>query len=429
MNGRDWHRVALSEVASLQLSSVDKKSKPDEQRVRLCNYTDVYNNDFIRSDMEFMWATATEREVSKCSLYVGDVIITKDSEKYDDIGVPAFIREEISDLVCGYHLAILRPAKPVIDGMFLFYMLKHNETKHQFHARANGITRFGLRKDDIKSVEIFVPPLHEQQRIARILGTIDDKIELNRRMSKTLEEMARALFRSWFVDFYPIRAKIEGRWRPGESLPGLPAYLYDLFPDSLVHSKIGEIPEGWETGILGEHFRLTMGQSPPGSTYNNIGNGLPFFQGRTDFGFRYPTNRRFCTAPSRVADPGDTLVSIRAPVGDINMAWEMSCIGRGVAALRHRSESSSFTYYSALMIQDQIQQYEHTGTVFGAITKGQFASLPTVEPPTVVVNEFGKYASPWDHLIRLATKQTNMLSSLRDALLPQLMSGSVRRET
>ena len=105
----DWRKVALNDVIELTLSSVDKKSKPNEHAVKLCNYMDVYSNSFIHSGLDFMEATATEREISRCSLAIGDVVITKDSEKYDDIGVPAVVREDIPDLVCGYHLAILAP--------------------------------------------------------------------------------------------------------------------------------------------------------------------------------------------------------------------------------------------------------------------------------------------------------------------------------
>jgi Restriction endonuclease S subunits len=173
--------------------------------------------------------------------------------------------------------------------------------------------------DSFDHLTVPIPPLPEQRAIAHILGTLDDKIELNRRMSETLEQMARALFKAWFVDFEPVRAKMEGRWRRGESLPGLPAHLYDLFPDRLVDSELGEIPEGWRVGTVDEEFDLTMGQSPPGDTYNEIGDGVPFYQGSSDFGFRFPTRRMYCTAPTRLAKAGDTLVSVRASVGDINM--------------------------------------------------------------------------------------------------------------
>ena len=165
-----------------------------------------------------------------------------------------------------------------------------------------------------------------------ILGTLDVKIELNRRMNETFEAMVRALFKSWFVDFDPVRAKSEGRD------PGLPKHIADLFPDRIVDSELGEISEGWHVGSVIDEFDLTMGQSPPGDTYNEAGEGLPFYQGRSDFSFRFPNRRVYCTAPTRFAKAGDTLISVRAPVGDINMASEECAIGR-VAAAIHKSGS------------------------------------------------------------------------------------------
>ena len=422
----EWRRVVLGDLIDLQLSSVDKKSKADEQTVKLCNYTDVYNNSFIHAGIDFMTATATEREILQCSLIAGDVVITKDSEKHDDIGVPALVREDVPNLVCGYHLAILRPRLSEADGMYLFYALSTDETQQQFHSFANGITRFGLRKADIGLVEIPLPPLHEQRAIARILSTLDDKIELNRRMNETLEQMARALFKSWFVDFDPVRAKVEGRWRRGESLPGLPAEHYDLFSDRLVDSELGEIPEGWEVKALGDCFNVAMGQSPPGSTYNEEGEGLPFFQGNADFGFRYPEQSRYCTAPTRIASADDTLVSVRAPVGAINMAWEECCIGRGVAALRHNSGSASFAYYYMRVLQEEIRQYEHTGTVFGAITKRQFEALRVIDPPPDLIDCFERQVQVLDRCVRSNASDSRNLTDQRDALLPKLVSGEVR---
>ena len=260
----------------------------------------------------------------------------------------------------------------------------------------------------------------EQRAVAHVLGALDDKIELNRRMNETLEAMAQALFQSWFVDFDPVRAKMEGHDT------GLPKDVADLFPDRLTDSEHGEIPEGWKAMSLGECYNLTMGQSPPGNTYNGHNDGLPFFQGRTDFGDRFPENRKFCTAPTRIAQPGDTLVSVRAPVGDINMAWERCCIGRGVAALRHKSGSSLFTYYSVLAVQNKINFYEHTGTVFGAINRKQFEELTMSEPGPELVNAFDAYATPVDIRIRSNVFESRTLTALRDVVLPKLISGEVR---
>lgn len=143
-------------------------------------------------------------------------------------------------------------------------------------------------RGDFYNLAVRLPPLPEQQAIAPILSTLDDKTELNRRMNETREAMARALLKSWFVDFDPVGANMEGRWRRGESLPGPRAGHYDLFPDRFVASELEKIPEGWEVKMLEECFNLTMGKSPPGNTYNDNGQGLPFFQENAHFGFRYP---------------------------------------------------------------------------------------------------------------------------------------------
>ena len=132
------------------------------------------------------------------------------------------------------------PSHLKFPGLYLYYALQAQDVQHQFHSFANGITRFGLRKSDIELVEIPSPPLKEQQDIAHVLGTLDDKIELNRRMNRTLEEMARAIFQDWFVDFGPTRAKMEGQE------PYLPPELWDLFPGRNRGLGTGEIPEGWD---------------------------------------------------------------------------------------------------------------------------------------------------------------------------------------
>ncbi len=319
---------------------------------------------------------------------------------------------------------VIRGRPDVTDNDFAYYLTQWDGVCEYAISQMTGTS--GRQRVPVGSLDhltVLIPPLTEQRAIAHVLGTLDDKIELNRRMNETLEGMARALFKSWFVDFEPVRAKMEGRWRRGESLPGLPAELWDLFPGRLVGSEVGTVPEGWEVRALGECFDLTMGQSPPGSTYNDDGDGLPFFQGSTDFQFRYPDNRRFCTAPTRIAEPGDTMVSVRAPVGDINMAWERCCIGRGLAALRHKSGSAAYTYYAIWAAQPEIGQYEHTGTVFGAIGGKQFRALQVLEPPEETIAAFHRIGWDLDSRIRSNVDESRSLATQRDALLPKLMSG------
>jgi len=235
--------------------------------------------------------------------------------------------------------------------------LTHPAVKSYIESFNAGGSRRAITKGHIESFEIALPPLAEQRAIAHILGTLDDKIELNQRMSETLEAMARALFKSWFVDFDPVRAKAEGRD------PGLPRSVADLFPDRFEDSELGEIPAGWDVGSVDDEFDLTMGQSPPGETYNEAGEGLPFYQGRADFGFRFPTLRVYCTSPTRFAKAGDSLISVRAPVGDINMASEHCAIGRGVAAARHKTASRSYTYQFMKSLDEVFARFEAEGLV------------------------------------------------------------------
>jgi len=305
---------------------------------------------------------------------------------------------------------------------FVVAFFKTPEGQHKLLANTSqvGVPSIAQPVTYLRTIEIPLPPLEEQRAIAHILGTLDDKIELNRRISETLEAIARALFQSWFVDFDPVRAKAEGRD------PGLPPHLADLFPDRFEDSELGEIPEGWEVGLLDDQFDLTMGQSPPGHTYNDVGDGVPFYQGRTDFGFRFPKHRIYCTAPTRLASKGDTLISVRAPVGDINMAAEDCAIGRGVAAVRHRTGSRSYTYQFMHAKANDFRRFEAEGTVFGAICKKDFQAMVCVVPPRELVLEFERLVAPLDERIEIADRESRTLAALRDTLLPRLVSGELR---
>ena len=169
---RQWRQVRLGQVAEVTISSVDKRTVPGEQPIRLCNYTDVYGNDVIQPTMNLMRATATAAEIERCHLKVGDVLITKDSEDPSDIAVPAIVVESCADLICGYHLAILRPGGE-IDGLFLKYLFDLPRNRAYFGARANGATRFGLTLSSIERAVLDIPSLAVQRRIANVLWTCD----------------------------------------------------------------------------------------------------------------------------------------------------------------------------------------------------------------------------------------------------------------
>ena len=165
----NWEAKPLRSAADYVVSNVDKVPDDDEVPVRLCNYTNVYNNESITLAIDFMHATASEAEIAKFGLEVDDVLITKDSESWDDIGVPALVRETAGDLVCGYHLALLRPLKHKMDGAFLFRCLQAKLVRVQLELAANGVTRFGIPKSEIGTIRLPVPPLLQQRAIADYL--------------------------------------------------------------------------------------------------------------------------------------------------------------------------------------------------------------------------------------------------------------------
>ncbi len=179
-------------------------------------------------------------------------------------------------------------------------------------------------------------------------------------------------------------------------------------------------------GCVDDVFDLTMGQSPPGTTYNEIGEGIPFYQGRADFKFRFPERRIYCTAPTRFAKAGDTLISVRAPVGDINMAIEDCAIGGGVAAARHKTGARSYTYYFMRGLTDVFNRFEAEGTVFGSISKKDFHAIRCIVIPQNVIEAFERLCGPLDNSIERNERQSRTLAALRDALLPKLISGQIR---
>ena len=358
-------------------------------------------------------------ELARHRLELGDILFAR--RGVQATGHIGCVREAEDGFLCGTGAIRLRVRRDTssVSPDFLSHVLANPASVAWFKFHAIGATMPNLNEGIIRSFPFQIPPLPEQRAIAHILSTLDDKIELNRRMNETLEAMSRALFKSWFVDFEPVRAKAAGRD------PGLPKPLADLFPDRFEDSELGEIPKGWEVGSVDDEFNLTMGQSPPGETYNEVCEGLPFYQGRADFGIRFPTRRVYCTAPTRLASTGDTLISVRAPVGDTNMATERCAIGRGVAAARHKTGSRSYSYQFMHSIEEVFARFEGEGTVFGSIGKKDFHAIPCVMPPRDLVLAFETCLSPIDERIEVNGRESHTLATLRDTLLPKLISGEL----
>ncbi len=410
----EWREVALEDVADeLTVGYVGPMaSEYVDNGIPFLRSLNVEPLVINKKDLKFITPEFHER-IRKSRLNPGDVVIVRTGKP----GACSVVPDWLADANCS-DLVIVRCGKD-LDNRFLAYYINTVATGH-VAAHLVGAVQQHFNVGSARTLKINLPPLAEQKRIAEVLGALDDKIELNRRMNATLEATARALFQSWFVDFDPVRAKLDGR-QPS----GMDTATAALFPDSFEHEADGVVPKGWSLGTVKDAFELTMGQSPPGNTYNELGEGMPFYQGRTDFGFRFPTRRMFCTAPTRYAKPGDTLVSVRAPVGDINMADEECCIGRGVAAVRHKSGATSFTYHSMANLYPDFAAYEAEGTVFGSINKQNFENLRCIVPLPTIVTAYEKIAGSLDEQIKTKEQQSRTLATLRDTLLPKLLSGEL----
>ena len=337
---------------------------------------------------------------------------------------------------------------------YLFALLRSEAVQHQILNMHVGTLIPHFKKGDFANLYLQIPEdMEYQRRVGDAYFSFCESIEKNHQINQTLEQMAHAIFKSWFVDFEPVKAKIAALEAGGSEEDALRAAMQaisgkgeteltrlqaehpeqyaelrataELFPSAMQESELVEIPEGWNPSTVGHEFDVTMGQSPPGDTYNEEGEGAPFFQGRRDFGERFPSNRVYCSAPKRMANEGDTLLSVRAPVGDTNIALTNCCIGRGLAALRHKSGCSSYTYYSIIQLGQALSSYDSEGTVFGSINQKNLRAIPVVAPAIDVLAAFTRTVGAIDELIRVNSEEASTLADTRDTLLPKLLSGEL----
>jgi len=271
----------------------------------------------------------------------------------------------------------------------------------------NGSTIKRIYNDNLRSIEITYPEsLQDQQKIAAVLSALDAKIELNARINAELEQVAKTLYDYWFVQFAPHKSAGRGM----------------VWNEELKR----EIPLGWEVVELSDIANITMGQSPPGESYNEDGEGMIFFQGCTDFGNRFPSVRQFTTQPTRFAKAGDILLSVRAPVGTINIAKEDCCIGRGLAALNSKDNANTYLFEVMRNLKQVFERRNVNGTTFGSITKDDLFSLKVLKPSKDILEQYQKVIQPTFEQQNTLELESQTLRELRDWLLPMLMNGQVQ---
>lgn len=300
-----------------------------------------------------------------------------------------------------------------LNAKWLYYYLNSSIGKANLEAAKGGSSQPYIALGALRNLPILTP-IDEliKKKIVDVLDYLDEKIRINNHINAELQAMAKTLYDYWFVQFdFP-----DANGKPYKSSGGKMVYNAMLKR---------EIPEGWKDKQLSQIANITMGTSPTGDSLNDIGEGVEFFQGSTDFGWQFPTVRQYTTQPVRMAKRGDILLSVRAPVGDLNVAHIDCCIGRGLAALNSKDGFDGFLFYVMQYFKTIFDRRNGEGTTFGSITKDDLHSLPLAYPPTALLKEYDKVVSKHSQMVFARSLENQQLAQLRDWLLPLLMNGQV----
>lgn len=334
--------------------------------------------------------------------------------------------------VClGQRMVLIRPDPCRADHRFLRYWLNSPALSQHIHGFRDGSVAERLNMATIRSLPVLLPPLAEQQGVSRILGSFDDKIELNRRTNRALEEMARAIFKAWFVDFEPVKAKAEG----ATSFPGMPQAVFNELPDTFEESEIGPIPAGWSAGTMSKLVELIGGGTPKRKVAEYWGGDIPWYSVKdvpssedvwVNKTAEYVTDTGIANSSARVMLPGTTIISARGTVGRlaltaVPMAMNQSCYGvRGANGV-----GDYFVYFALKNAVAELQQRTH-GSVFDTITRKTFDFLKRPVPAPTILQSFEEAVEPLLLQIKYNVDESLLLGETRDTLLPKLISGQLR---
>ncbi|MDP8233323.1 MAG: restriction endonuclease subunit S [Candidatus Saelkia tenebricola] len=386
----EWRKYRLEDILSIVKKSVNPCSIDE------CNYIGlehIAGKSFLLNDI----GSSQDVESNKYSFKPNDILYGKLRPYFQKVYKPSFKG------ICSTDIFVIRTKdEKVVSQDFLYQIVREKKFTEWAMEGHTGTRMPRADWQALRKKMVLIPDdLNEQHRIASILSALDDKIELNLEMNKTLEEMAMAIYKEWFVDFGPF---CDGEF---------------------VDSELGPIPKGWKVNQLKDVAFITMGQSPSSKYYNQNSQGFSFHQGIKDYGWRFPTNITYSTEGKRFAEKGDILFSVRAPVGRINIAGTKLILGRGLAGIRHRDYKNTFLFYSlkTVFTKDDIIG---NGTVYKSVNKNDVEGLKILLPDTETLNGFIDITEPLDLLIEANTKEVKTLQDIRDYLLPKLISGKIR---
>lgn len=388
--------LKLNEICEIITSPVDKKSYTEETPVLLCNYTDVYYNEFITKDINFMKATASDNEIKRYSLYKGDVVITKDSETPDDIGISTYIAEDIENLVCGYHLAILRPNTKYVNGLYLAYYLKLQQVLHIFGRFANGITRYSLINATYKAVPVLLPPLEEQKKIAEILSLWDKAIEQTKELIAYKEKQKKGL----------MQALLTGK------------------------KRLNGFTDEWKTYTINELGEVKTGKTPS-TTKAEYYNGDIMFITPTDIKNKFTSNTdRYLTnaglKKSIFIPKNSILITCIASIGKNTINSESCACNQQInVIIPNDSNYYEYLYYHISYNTPYIEKFAGNSAT-AIINKSTFEEIDITIPPLDEQKAIADILSNADEEINLLNKQLELYTEQKKGLMQNLLTGKVR---
>mgnify|MGYP000810208936 CR=1 FL=1 len=410
----------LGDIATVEISGVDKKTKDGEQEIRLCNFVDVYYNWAITTAQHdgFMFATARPNEISKFQLKKGQVALTKDSETRDDIGVPTYIADDFDDVILGYHCALITPNKDILDGRYLNALLHTDYAKKYFACNASGSgQRYALSVEALNSFPVPMIPLRNQERIGEIFSALDKKIELNRRINQNLEAMAKQFYDYWFVQFdFPNE---EGK--PYKSSGGKMVWNEKLKRN---------IPVGWHCGNLFEIAVFTNGLACQKFRPKDDEESLPVIKIREMHdGISDDTEEVTSNIPESVkVYNGDVLFSWSASLEVMLWAYGLGGLNQHIFKVTSANDfPKSFYYFQLLDYIDVFKKVaEARKTTMGHITQDHLQQSTIAIPDNKdIAVRFEELISPiFEQVVKLH-EEISYLIKQRDELLPLLMNGQV----
>ncbi len=415
-------KYKLSDVAKVEISSVDKKTKDGETPVKLCNFTDVYHNWAITSEMAvtFMDASANASEIEKFSIRKGQVAFTKDSETRDDIGIPTYIADDFDGVLLGYHCALVTPDENKLSGKYLNAFMHSNYIQKYFENSASGSgQRYTLSLETLESMPLLLPSLEEQKRIGEIFSSLDKKIALNRAINQNLEALAKQLYDYWFVQFdFPNE---EGK--PYKSSGGKMVWNEKLKR---------EIPEGWNVKTISEiEGNIITGKTPSTSDEANFGGEIPFITiddiRKTPFIYmteRTLTEKGADSQSNKFLPEGSLCCSCIGTTGIIGFVGKRGQTNQQINTIVFEDDINKEFLYFSLNLYFQFAKAK-TGNILPNMNKEEFSNILVVYPSKDILQRFHTIASALFSQINNNVIELNSLTKQRDELLPLLMNGQV----